>query len=298
MLILALSLGFLLSAVQWIPSLLYYKKSIRSGKSYQQKAEIGKVGIRELFLGIFRPDYRALVNGVFYPEICASVGLGIFFAFFSTSRHQWIALSVFSTLAAGRWLFKILNPVMLRIPARWMYFVGLTLSFMAVDGFSRSGHQPLVLCLQGMFLVLVHSQLWPMTPFVQMRESPSRAMLSDLSLFLYKNLDGMRIAGLPFPLTTGQLIHAKSLGYNGGSQLKAMAEFRLDRNPNGSGDHAGNYLFEPDLVWYGVEYKFSYLDLSKSTFWKKTPVRNLFQNTDHIFYAPSFRQLEARYGRF
>ena len=70
---------------------------------------------------------------------------------------------------------------------------------------------------------------------------------------LKKNLGNYRVSGLPFPLFTGYIHGFRTLGYNGGFQLRDMAKWRGDTNPDGSGKHAwdGGDI-QGDL--YGIKY--------------------------------------------
>lgn len=237
MLLLALALGLLIGLPQIIPTLRYYPKSIRAQASYRDKVAIGKVGWRGLWCGLFNPLTVGQVDGVFYPEMCASIGLiGLFCALFSQSWHQWMAFYLFLLLATGSWLFRLLSPFMLRIPARWMYFVGVTLAFMAVDGAYQLNLPPILLLLQAAYLLVFHVELWPMREFTQRWERPSWA-------FREARIDR-------FPCRTGYIHHLKTLGYSGGSMLKAMARFRGITDPNGESDWDGSRMRKEDLAWW------------------------------------------------
>ena len=249
MLTLAILLGLLIGGIQILQTASYYQKSIRSGKTYAQLTEIGKVHPLQFLKGLLRPLPIRMVDGLFSTEITASVGLtGLLMASLTRDVRLWGLLVVFMLLATGGWLFRLTAKFQLRLPARWMYFVGLTLVVMATLGFSQlSLMHPMtyvLLIAQVANLILVHPKLWPMEPFVQRLERPSQACRG------HAPFTTQRVQGLPYPCTTGQLHHIKTLGYNGGSQLKAMAWLRGDTNPNGSGDHFGNNMAPDKLAWW------------------------------------------------
>ena len=118
--------------------------------------------------------------------------------------------------------------------------------------------------------------LWPMELSTQQPERPSGALSTPLGR--YTQAHPQRTSGLPSPMTTGQLTRTRTLGYNGGSQLAGMAEFRNDTDPMGSGGHDWFALNEdgPTLDTYGVRYAFSYRTLRGK--WMPTPIPHLYEN--------------------
>ena len=293
MLILATALGLLIGLPQLWLTLMYYPKSIRANQSSQDKVKIGCVDIRALFLGLFRPDFRGRVNGVFYPEVCASIGPAILLIPWCTSWHQWLALAGFLLLSAGGTIFRLFSPVMLRIPARWMYWVNLTLVFMAVDGLYHAGVPPVFILLHAGYLVLVHSRLWPMHPFVQRIERPSRAFSKPYTTLFQ---EPWRVSGLSYPMRTGHVTHTRTLGYTGGAQLTSMARFRRDADPNGSGLHD---WFQSDNTqeeanWFGVRWAITHRPLRAP--WKPTQFRHVYENTQVADRVPNWSELEFFYG--
>ena len=249
MLTLAILLGLLIGGIQILQAVSYYPKSIRAGKTYAQLTEIGKVSPLQFLRGLLRPLPIRMVDGLFSPEITASVGItGLLMASLTRDVRLWGLLAVFILLATGGWLFRLTMRVQLRLPARWTYFAGLTLAVMATLGFHQvsllSPWRPILLWSQVAYLLLIHPRLWPMEPFVQRWERPSQACRG------HDSLTAKRVQGLPYPCTTGQIHHIRTLGYNGGSQLKAMAWLRGDTNPNGSGDHFGRNMDKDKLAWW------------------------------------------------
>ena len=249
---LAILLGLLIGGIQILQTAFYYQKSIRSGKTYAQLTEIGKVSPLQFLRGLIRPLPIRMVDGLFSTEITASVGLtGLALAFLARDVRLCGALILFILLAQGGWLFRLTSKFQLRLPARWTYFSGLTLAVMATQGFSTlsllSPITNLLLILQCLNILLIHPKLWPMKPFCQRIEKPSWAFREEAVAHLRGK---PRVQGLPYPLTTGQIHHIKTLGYSGGSQLKAMAWLRGDTNPNGSGDHFGRNMAPDKLAWW------------------------------------------------
>ena len=303
-LILAYALGLLIALPQLIPALRYFPKSIRNGSSTQDKASIGSVPVLRLLKGLVTTRTHDQVDGVFYPEACGYVGvIGLLAALFSPSWHQWVLVIVAGVLTLGRRtpVFRWCAPLMLRIPARMVYFVGFGLVFMAVSGLATlhlTQQALLVICLlQAWDLCMNTSRLWPMEPFVQRWERPSKALAHPVVAFLKKNLGNHRVSGLPFPLTTGQLCQFRSLGYNGGSGLKSMATLRgtLD-NPMGGGGHSWFETREDGELndSWGVKYAYSYRKLDPLR-WKETSVKNLYERTEAIPIAPSLDSLDYDY---
>ena len=262
MLALALLIGLLIGGIQIAKTASYYPKSIRSGKTYAQLTEIGKVSPLQFLRGLIRPLPIRMVDGLFSTEITASVGLtGLLMAFLARDVRFWGALILFILLAQGGWLFRLTSKFQLRLPARWTYFAGLTLAVMATLGFSQLsllGPMTHVLLLaQVANLLLIHPKLWPMEPFCQRWEKPSWVFREEA----VARLRGKpRVQGLPYPLTTGQIHHIRTLGYSGGSQLKAMAWLRNDINPNGSGDHLGRNMDKDKLAWWMEGHPWSALE--------------------------------------
>lgn len=296
------ALGFLIALPQIIPAARYLPKSIRHRQTAQDKQAIGSIPPLRLLKGMLIACPKDLVDGVFYPEACATVGiLGFIFALFSPSWHQWTLLAIAGVLAIGRHsiVFHWCSPLMLRIPARMVYFVNLALVFMAVSGlqviyayYDMNNLLVILILLQCFDLCTNSSSLWPMRPFTQRWEKPSRSLNTPLVSFLKQNLGPYRVSGLPFPLATGQLHGFRTLGYNGGSAMKAMARFRKTENPMGD---SGNNLSQSSLNWYGVKYAYTYRHLTGA--WVSTKIPHLYENTEVASHVPSWNDLEDKYGK-
>lgn len=290
MLLLALALGFLISLPQLLPALRYYPHSIRSGKTAEEKQALGNVPLNALWWGLVWPtrlEQEGQVDGVFYPEVVASIGLpALLLACLGSSPFWWAVCLLSLLLAMGKHtpLFRWTAPLHLRIPARYVYFVGLSLAFLSIEGFSSlsnylNSYQLAILLALQCASLLTHASLWPMGRWVQRWDRPSRADRHPLVSYLRSSPSG-RISGLPYPLRTGQLHQLHTLGYNGGSQARWMATLRGDENPNGSGGHDwfATGLDGPSLDAYGVRWAYTYRPLRGK--WHPTPILHLYENVD------------------
>jgi hypothetical protein len=117
----------------------------------------------------------------------------------------------------------------------------------------------------------------PPRPFSELTKKPSLAFNNRLTRYLEKHLENYRISGLPYPLFTGHINRFRTLGYSGGMQLKLMAKFRNDTNPNGNGSHDWfkDNDYDERLTSYRVRFSFSRKKLDK---WMPTPIKHLYRN--------------------
>lgn len=289
---LALVLGLLIASPQLWMAWRYYPHSIRSGKTAAQKMELGNIPLWIQLRNMVWPSVEP-IDGVFGPEACTFIGLpALLCAFFAGYSGWWIVLGLSVLLSMGKHtpLFGWTHALHLRIPARYCYFVGLSLGMLAVVGFRSLAppFQQLVLLVQSLHLILTLPRLWPMSPYVQRWEQPSEVFNTPLTRFLAGKSG--RVSGLPYPLRTGQINQIHTLGYNGGSQAAWMARLRQDPNPNGSGGHDWFSLNEdgPLLDWYGVRYVYTYRPLSGK--WQPTSIPHLYENLD-AHPPPSWNRL-------
>ena len=244
------------------------------------------------------------MDGIFYPEASVYLGwlglVGVGCAVASGTGSVWhgIGLGAF-LLATGRYTpaFRLAAMWSLRIPARYCYFFSLALVFISLHGW-HSLQLPvnamvLILLLQSWDLCMNTSRLWPMR-YTQRWERPSDAFNTPLTRYLQQHLGGHRVAGLPFPNTTGQLHGFRTLGYNGGAQASWMARFRGDTTANGGGGHdLFAYGEEPNWTdWYGVRYAYTQRPL-KPPRWKQTPIPHLWENTQVAAHVPTFAEVAA-----
>jgi len=290
LLILALLLGLVISIPQWVRALHYLPKSIRSDRVDKH---LGRAPLKATLMGLVAPRssyFRGRVHGVHFPEIALYMGIpGLILALMNPNPWLWGLLLV-SGLCAGGFLPRY----PLRVPARFLYLVSLTLTLMSVEGLRRIGPfaalLALIVLLQAWDLCTNASSLMPMEPFIQRWERPSKAYHNPMTRFLERQPGNFRVSGLSYPNTTGQIQHIKTLGYNGGSQLKAMAKFRGDADPNGSGGFDWFSLGRdgPKLDWYGVKFAYTYRPLQGK--WIPTRIPHLFRNTKAA-PAPSFSEI-------
>ncbi len=304
MLVLAVALGILIGLPQLWASMGYFPKSVRSEKTFEQKTEIGNVPFSH-FKSLIRGDRPTTIDGVLYPEMSIYTGISCAMAAIcSNSWHQWVFLSSMMLLMMGKRtpIYRLVSRFCLRIPARFSYFFSLCVVFMACAGLYRLNlsHQILLLLVfvQSADLAIRTSRLWPMPGYTETSYPPSRLYNSPLTEYLKDKLGAFRVSGLPYPHFTGQVHGLRTLGYNGGSQLKAMAWFRQDKTANGAGGHDWFSLGEdgPSLDWYGVKYAYSHRDLTiagNPGKWKKTWIPGLYRNKQVKDHVPSFSELES-----
>lgn len=289
MLIVALGLGFLIASPQLLAAWRYYPRSIRSSSSASDKQAIGNIPVleqlkRAMGIGLDQP-----CDGVFGPEANTFVGLPAVILTFLSPPSPWHIILITSLLlASGKHtpLFRLTSKLHLRIPARYCYFTALSLAFLAIDSLASFpvALQLIVTLLQAWSLVLLVPQSFPMEPYVQRWNYPSRAFCTPLTQFFGSQPGAYRVSGLPYPLRTGQINRIHTLGYNGGSQAKWMAKFRNDTNPHGSGAHDW-FMTQEDgkkLDEYGVRFAYTYRPLSDK--WKPTMIPHLYENSDVMQY--------------
>ena len=280
----ALGLGCLLASPQLWQTIRYWPRSRRAHQGYQDKVAIGNIPIPSQLRHLFHPTTEP-VDGVFGTEACTFIGLPALLCLIWTGWSWWwgfLGLSVVLSMGKHTPLFRWTHAAHLRIPARYCYLTSLSLAMLAVQGFTHvpPRWQPIILFLQCAHLLLVLPRLWPMLPYCQRWERPSRAFKTPLTQFLsvHSNVQG-RISGLPYPLRTGQVNQLHTLGYNGGSQAQWMAQFRGDPNPNGSGAHDWFALNEdgPLLDAYGVRWAYTARAITGK--WRPTAIPHLYENT-------------------
>ena len=134
--------------------------------------------------------------------------------------------------------------------------------------------------LQCCDLWLSNRRLTPTRPFSELQKKPSIAFNSRLTRYLQKHLGRARISGLPFPLFTGHINRFRTLGYSGSMQLKLMAKWRNDTNPNGSGEHDFFRSNTDDSRLTRARVKFAYT--RKGINWLPTEIKWLYKNPDYV----------------
>ncbi len=264
--------GLAIGACQLWPFFKYLPKTIRANKH----DEIGKVPWWHFFSLIFPKAFRFNVNGVGYWEMAYYVGIvPLVFLASSTSRAWLLAVvSSFLMMGLGARFFP-------RIPARWAFTFQFALTWCALSGLNNahlSTNCLILLTILQLFDLWNHNRLLPTRPYSELYEKPSRSLKSPILAYLKAHLnDGSRVSGLPYPHFTGHIPEIRTLGYCGGMQLKLMAKWRQDENPNGSGLHDYFRGKEDGDELDIARVQFAYTR-SKKLNWKRTEVPNLYLN--------------------
>jgi len=253
--------GTLIGAIQLIPFLRYLPKTIRANKH----DDIGKVPWWHFIHLFFPKATRWNVNGVGFWEMSYYIGIIPLLTIWYTTSKALVLV-----MAAAILMLGFLSPHLPRIPARWSYTFQFALIWCAVNGLNNLNLSPevlLILCAIQLFDLLWYNfALLTNRPYSELWNRPSHAFNTALTRYIgsrknEKKCEKMafRVSGLPYPLFTGHVNKIKTLGYSGGMQLKLMAKWRNDRNPNGSGEHDWFRSNEDSLALdrYGVKYAFT-----------------------------------------
>ena len=262
-------MGTIIGAFQVFPFVKYLPKTIRTNKH----DSIGKVPWWH-FISVFHP-IKPSINGVGYWEMAYYSGLLAPFLACFTTRRVWPLTLISTALMMG-----LASPHLPRIPARWSFTFQFTLGWMATSGFNN-------LCIDskvwlGIILIQAFDLYWHnreyivTEPYSELPQRPSWAFNTPLTRYLEEHLGNDRVSGLPYPLFTGHVNKLRTLGYSGGMQLKSMAKFRGDTNPNGSGEHDWfkSNTDSERLDRYRVRFAFS----RKKLDWEPTIIPNLYKN--------------------
>ena len=244
--------GFLIGLIQIIPFIRYLPKTIRSHSKlepsvgpWERNFSIGVVPIVILTYTL-KPVYLTILLPIVTSKLLARFLPRV-------TQRAWILsayLAIYFCLVAIRQLN--LN--------------GLQLNMLLV-----------LVCLDQW---LWHRQLIPTRPYCELQAKPSLAFNNRLTQYLSKHLGSHRVSGLPFPLFTGIINGFRTLGYSGGMQLKLMAKWRNDNNPNGSGMHdyfrgGNNY---DSLTRHNVKFSFT----RKRLDWPSTGIKFLYRNPSDL----------------
>ena len=131
----------------------------------------------------------------------------------------------------------------------------------------------LALCLTATDLLFASSYLWPMRPYCQRWERPSKVFDTPLTRFLAKVKPQGHPSGLPYPLRTGQVNRIRTLGYAGASCPQWMRDTRRGTHDWFLEDADGKQLDD-----YNVRFAYTYRPLRGK--WKTTPIPHQYQNSD------------------
>lgn len=264
-------IGIIIGLPQLIPFLKYLPKTIRANKH----DSIGKVPWWHFIHLVFPGATRWSVNGVGFWEMSYYVGIITLLTIWYTTSVALALIGISLILMLGT-----LEKYLPRIPARWSYTFQFGLIWSAISGLNNlhlSDKTLAILCLiQAYDLIHNNLPLLITRPYSELPQKPSRAFNTRLTRYLEAHLGQYRVSGLPYPLFTGHINQLRTLGYSGGMQLKLMAKWRNDTNPNGSGEHDWFRRNEDSdlLRRYNVKYAFT----SQRIDWKRTPISKLWAN--------------------
>ena len=264
-------IGTLIGLPQLIPFLRYIPKTIRANKH----DDIGKIKwhhfITLLFPGLNKP------KDVGFWETSCYVGI---------IPLMLIIHPVINHISSGAWALGVASYLLAmgafsqwfpRIPARWLWTFQFSLGWIATSCLGTmklSQSYLMALLFIQAFDLWHHNRLWPTRPFCELSNRPSFAFNTQLTRFLEGCQD--RVSGLPFPLFTGHINRIRTLGYSGGMQLKLMAKWRNDTNPNGSGEHDyfRSNIDDSRLDISRVGYAFTTTKIP----WEPTSIKYLWKN--------------------
>jgi len=200
-------IGLAIGAIQIVPFLRYLPKTIR--KPYGE----GSLGAweRKYYFGITPIIVLVLTFKLIYLSILLPI-LG------SYILRKWLPRGY-----QRAWIISC--------------YLAIYFSLVALSSLDRL-QMTLLILVQAADLWLHNRELLPPRPFCELPKKPSLAFNTKLTRFLKDNLDkDARVSGLPWPLFTGHINGFRTLGYCGSMQLKLMAKWRGDTDPNGSGNH-------------------------------------------------------------
>ena len=269
-------IGIVIGLPQLIPFLRYLPKTIRANKV----SNIGKVPWYHPLSLIIPKLFRHNLNGVGFWEMAYYVGIVPIIIMASSANmlisRAWMlaVVSYFLMIGVGsKWL-----P---RIPARWCFTFQFSIIWMSISCLSNmhfSNRILVLLCLiQAFDLWLNNSSLLINHPYTELYNKPSWAFNTRLTRYLKENLHAdERVSGLPYPLFTGHINSFRTLGYSGGMQLKLMAKWRNDNNPDGSGGHDYFRSNTDDRKLDIARCKFAWT--TKKLNWLSTGIPHLWRN--------------------
>ncbi len=264
-------IGVLIGLPQLVPFIKYLPKTIRTKKV----SGIGKVPWWHPITLIF--PLRKNFNGVGYWEMSYYIGITplLLIAYkFNLNKYSIVCLFYYFLMIG------LFNRFLPRIPARWCFSFQFCLIWMALKGLialNLSNTQIFGLCLIQVFDLWLHnSKLLVNHPYAELYKKPSWTFNTALTGYLTKNLGSARISGLPYPLFTGLINNFRTLGYSGGMQLKLMAKWRKDNNPDGGGEHDffRSNKDHGELSRYRVKFAYSRKKLN----WIGTGIPHLYLN--------------------
>ena len=171
-------------------------------------------------------------------------------------------------------LFRWSHWLHLRIPARYLYVVSLSIGMLGWSGLTElpSRIWPMLILLQAWDLIANVGLLIPIHPFVQRWDWPERVRHHPLRPVLH-GLPG-RVSGLPYPHRTGYFLRVQTLRYNGHSRTQRMATLRPQEGGHDWFEHQSD---GPALDQYGIQWAVTMRPLRGK--WESTTLPHLYRNT-------------------
>lgn len=244
-----IGIGLLIGSIQLIPFIKYLPKTIK-----------------KVHTSIQTPSYE----NNFYFGWTPMIVLWLTFKVAYLSAYLWLGV-----------LFLI-KDYLPRVHQRAYLLISYLLIYYFIFAIQTLSQSQLILILivQCADLYWHNRECIPARPFVELWEKPNRVFNTKLTRFLDTNLGNARVSGLPYPLFTGLVNNFKTIGYCGSMQLKLMAKWRGDSDPNGSGHHDYFRGKEDELPLVTARVRYAYS--TKKLNWPTTSIRNLYQNPNYI----------------
>lgn len=144
--------GVIIALPQILPFLWYWPRSIRSKK--RPDPSFGRMPVKRYFLDLRFPE-----NGmIHYPEYTFGIGLCGILAFFHPSF--WWIFALIGFIGSQGWF------IIDRVPARWVYLVGISLIFCSLNAI-RDTIYALPMIVGQAFLLWKWRYQYPSFPFSQ-----------------------------------------------------------------------------------------------------------------------------------
>jgi len=277
------TVALLVASYQIYRCLRYLRDSIRISHNYDSKVEQGCMKAWEYLFILIPLRYRDYYS---YPGVQGGnfylTPLVVFLALFGNPLG-WIAVLLCLGLGLGRGLFKLASPLCLRLPFYWVYFAGLVIVMLAVEGlgsFSLNTVQLTLLCVVVAVLLFHNSFCLPVFPEGYLAKRPSHYFDTPLLRYLEKNATG-RVNNMQYPYYHGQINHIRSMGYCGGNYKKWLKEFRnLPLNGCGGYNWFDYKADGVDLDIYEVQYHIGERPSQACKWFKVKGFKNLWRNTN------------------
>lgn len=235
-------IGLAIGSVQLVPFLRYLPKTIRANK---QKAVETPPWEKPCYFGMIPLMLVSWRHLVLIP-----IAIVLYLITNKLPRVPWRSAIILTYLFIGLSLWHLSD---LHLPPKAIWLLA---SLQCLD-------------------LWLHNRLIPTRPYCELYQVPSRVFNTKLVKLLESQLGNERVSGLPWPLFTGMINEFRTLGYNGGMQLKLMAKFRND--PDGMGNHDWFRSNEDDSRLEQFRVRFAYTGKRPDN-WIPTAVRSLYRN--------------------